>query len=48
MILVALLTAVRVTVAQDVMDAKSATFLRDRYLADMDTVHRKMTPPWSK
>ena len=28
--------------AQDVMDAKSATFLRDRYLADMDTVHRKI------
>lgn len=29
-------------VAQDVMDAKSASYLRDRYLADMDTVHRKI------
>ncbi len=28
--------------AQDVMDAKSATYLRDRYLADMDTVHTKV------
>ena len=32
----------RVVVAQDVMDARSATYLRDRYLADMDTVHGKI------
>ena len=39
----ALLAApLRVTVAQDVMDAKSATYLRGRYLADMDTVHTKV------
>ena len=28
--------------AQDVMDAKSAAFLRDKYLADLDTVHVKV------
>ncbi|MCY7378562.1 MAG: hypothetical protein LH467_04390 [Gemmatimonadaceae bacterium] len=28
--------------AQDVMDAKSAAFLRDRYLADLDSVHVKV------
>lgn len=28
--------------AQQVLDVKSATHLRDRYLADMDTVHRKI------
>jgi len=33
----------RVVVAQNVMDAKSAGYLRDQYLADMDTVHRKIT-----
>jgi len=32
----------RVAVAQDVMDARSAIYLRDRYLADMDTVHVKI------
>jgi uncharacterized damage-inducible protein DinB len=28
--------------SQDVMDVKSAAYLRDRYLADMDTVHNKL------
>ncbi len=28
--------------AQDVMDAKSAAFVRDRYLADLDSVHVKV------
>lgn len=28
--------------AQDVMDAKSAVYLRDRYLADLDSVHVKV------
>ena len=28
--------------AQDVLDAKSAAFLRDKYLADLDTVHVKI------
>ena len=28
--------------AQDVLDSKSAAFLRDRYLADLDTVHVKI------
>ena len=28
--------------AQDAMDAKTAGFLRDRYVADMDTVHAKI------
>ncbi len=28
-------------VAQEVIDAKAASYLRDRYLADMDTVHAK-------
>jgi uncharacterized damage-inducible protein DinB len=32
----------RVAVAQDVMDARSAAYLRDRYLADMDSVHAKI------
>ena len=28
--------------AQDVLDVKSATEVRDRYLADLDTVHAKV------
>ena len=28
--------------AQDVLDAKSAAFVRDKYLADLDTVHVKV------
>ena len=28
--------------AQDVMDARAASFLRDKYLADLDTVHVKV------
>ena len=32
----------RLAVAQNVMDAKSAAYLSERYLADMDTVHRKI------
>jgi len=32
----------RDVVAQEVMDARSAAYLRDRYLADMDTVHAKI------
>ena len=28
--------------AQDAMDAKTAAFLRDRYVADMDTLHAKI------
>lgn len=28
--------------SQDLLDAKSAGFLRDRYVADMDTVHAKV------
>jgi uncharacterized damage-inducible protein DinB len=32
----------RVAGAQDVMDAKTAGFLRDRYVADMDSVHAKI------
>lgn len=34
--------APRTAVAQDVLDVKSATYLRDHYLADMDTVHNKI------
>jgi hypothetical protein len=29
--------------AQDVLDAKSAGYVRDRYLADLDTLHAKIT-----
>jgi hypothetical protein len=28
--------------AQDVIDARAATYLRDQYLADLDTVHAKV------
>jgi uncharacterized damage-inducible protein DinB len=38
----AFVAGTRDVVAQEVMDAKSATYLRDRYLADMDTVHAKV------
>jgi uncharacterized damage-inducible protein DinB len=33
---------VRAADAQEVLDARSAIYLRDRYLADMDTVHVKI------
>ena len=36
------LAAPQVARAQDVLDAKSATALRDFYLADLDTVHSKI------
>ncbi len=38
----ALVAGTRDVVAQEVMDARSAAYLRDRYLADMDTVHAKI------
>ena len=38
----AFVAGTRDVAAQEVMDAKSATYLRDRYLADMDTVHAKV------
>ena len=38
----ALVAGPRDLVAQEVMDAKAASYLRDRYLADMDTVHAKV------
>ncbi len=37
-----LVAGTRDVVAQEVMDARSAAYLRDRYLADMDTVHAKI------
>jgi len=40
--LAALVAGTREVAAQDVMDARSAGYLRDRYLADMDTVHAKI------
>ena len=40
--LAALVAGTRDVVAQEVMDARSASYLRDRYLADMDTVHAKI------
>jgi len=38
----ALVVATREVAAQEVIDAKAAAYLRDRYLADMDTVHVKI------
>ena len=38
----ALVAGTRDGVAQEVIDAKAAAYLRDRYLADMDTVHAKI------
>ena len=38
----ALVAGTRDVVAQEVIDAKAAAYLRDRYLADMDTVHVKI------
>ena len=38
----ATVTPLRAACAQDVMDAKTAGFLRDRYVADMDSVHAKI------
>jgi uncharacterized damage-inducible protein DinB len=38
----AIVTPLRVAHAQDVMDAKSAAFLRQQYLSDMDSVHAKV------
>lgn len=38
----ALVAGTRDLVAQKVIDAKTASYLRDRYLADMDTVHAKV------
>ena len=38
----AFVAGARDVVAQEVMDARSASYLRDRYLADMDTVHAKI------
>jgi uncharacterized damage-inducible protein DinB len=40
--LAALVAGTREVAAQEVMDARSASYLRDRYLADMDTVHAKI------
>ena len=38
----ALVAGTRDVVAQEVIDAKAAAYLRDRYLADMGTVHVKI------
>ena len=38
----AIVTPVRAAFAQDAMDAKSATFLRQQYLMDMDSLHAKV------
>ena len=38
----AFVVGTRDVVAQEVIDAKAAAYLRDRYLADMDTVHVKV------
>ncbi len=38
----AFVVGTRDVVAQEVIDAKAAAYLRDRYLADMDTVHVKI------
>jgi uncharacterized damage-inducible protein DinB len=38
----ALATPLRAAHAQDAMDAKSAAFLRQQYLADMDSLHAKV------
>ena len=38
----AFVVGTRDVVAQEVIDAKAAAYLRDRYLADMDTVHAKV------
>jgi len=40
--LAALVAGTREVAAQEVMDARSASYLLDRYLADMDTVHAKI------
>jgi len=40
--LAALVAGTREVAAQEVMDARSASYLQDRYLADMDTVHAKI------
>jgi uncharacterized damage-inducible protein DinB len=37
-----LVAGTRDVAAQEVIDAKAAAYLRDRYLADMDTVHVKI------
>jgi uncharacterized damage-inducible protein DinB len=39
---VAIATPARAALAQDAMDAKSAAFLRQQYLTDMDTLHAKV------
>ena len=39
---VALFAAAPRVQAQDMLDAKSATFVRDRYLTDLDTLHAKV------
>jgi uncharacterized damage-inducible protein DinB len=39
---VAALSVAPVARAQDVLDAKSATHIRDEYLADLDTLHTKV------
>jgi uncharacterized damage-inducible protein DinB len=38
----AIVTPLRAAHAQDVMDAKSAAFVRQQYLSDMDSVHAKV------
>jgi uncharacterized damage-inducible protein DinB len=38
----ALATPLRAALAQDAMDAKSAAFLRQQYLTDMDSLHAKV------
>jgi uncharacterized damage-inducible protein DinB len=38
----AVVSPLRISLAQDVMDARSAAYLREQFVSDMDTVHAKV------